>query len=229
MPKRAGSSRPFAERPTGYPESVERLIREFGQLPGIGRRSAERLAFHILKAVKDDALALARAIEDVKKLVRYCPVCFSFADGDLCATCADDSRERSCILVVEQPKDLIAIEGTGQYGGLYHVLLGRISPLEGLGPDSITAHRLLERIREPARNAGGVAVTEVILGLSPTLEGDGTALYLADAMAAKADPAVRVTRLARGLPSGREIEFAGTPVLAEAIRGRRPYDERGPS
>jgi len=213
----------FADRPSGYPESVERLIREFARLPGIGRRSAERLAFHVLKSVKEEALGLARAIEDVKKHVRYCPVCFNFADGERCAICADDDRERSCVLVVEQPKDLIAIEQTGQFHGLYHVLLGRLAPLEGLGPESITASRLLDRVRDPAKNAGGVRITEVVLGLSPTLEGDGTALYLAEGLG---ELGVTVTRLARGLPSGREIEFAGTPVLAEAIRGRRPFEER---
>ncbi len=218
------SIRDISERATGYPESVERLIREFGKLPGVGRRSAERLAFHVLKSVKDEALGLARAIEDVKHTVRYCPICFTFADGDACTICADAARDRSCILVVEQPKDLIAIEQTGQYRGVYHVLLGRLSPLEGLGPESITASRLIDRVRDPAKNAGGEKVIEVVLGLSPTLEGDGTALYLADALEGIAG--VRVTRLARGLPSGREIEFAGTPVLAEAIRGRRPFAER---
>lgn len=224
MAKRVGTTREIGERSTGYPESVERLIREFGRLPGVGRRSAERLAFHVLKSVKEEALGLARAIEDVKKQVRYCPVCFSFADGDLCAICADAARDRSCVLVVEQPKDLIAIEQTGQYRGVYHVLLGRLSPLEGLGPESITASRVVDRVRDASKNAGGEKVVEVVLGLSPTLEGDGTALYLAEELGGTG---VRVTRLARGLPSGREIEFAGTPVLAEAIRGRRPFEERG--
>ena len=223
MAKRAATSRPNGDRSTGYPESVERLIREFGRLPGIGRRSAERLAFHVLKAVKDEALGLARAIEDVKRQVRYCPVCFTFADGDACTICGDAARDRSCVLVVEQPKDLIAIEQTGQFRGVYHVLLGRLSPLEGLGPESITAARLVDRVRDPAKNAGGEQVTEVVLGLSPTLEGDGTALYLAEELEGLG---ATVTRLARGLPSGREIEFAGTPVLAEAIRGRRPFEER---
>jgi len=226
MPPR-GSKQSNGERGSGYPESVERLIAAFGRLPGIGRRSAERLAFHILKSVKDEALGLARAIEDVKKQVKYCPVCFNFADGERCAICADEARERACVLVVEQPKDLIAIEQTGQYRGVYHVLLGRLSPLEGLGPESITASRLVERVTDPSRNAGGERVTEIVLGLSPTLEGDGTALYLADELGRVGGAGVKVTRLARGLPSGREIEFAGTPVLAEAIRGRRPFEERG--
>ncbi|MEO1128493.1 MAG: recombination mediator RecR [Planctomycetota bacterium] len=202
-----------------YPESVQRLLNEFARLPGIGRRSAERLAFHVLKAEREDAMGLARAIHDVKTNVRHCPVCFNFAEGEQCAICADPRRERATVLIVEQPKDLISIEQTGMYRGVYHVLLGRLAPLEGVGPEALTIARLIERVEDPASNSGGEPVREVILGLNPTLEGDGTALFLAEEMERRS---VRVTRLARGLPSGRELEFASKAVLADAIEGRQP-------
>ena len=211
------SSRPASG--SAYPESVERLLTHLSRLPGIGRRSAERLAFHVLKAPRDEALALAKAISDVKTTVRYCPVCFNFAEGEVCSICADPRRDRSIVLVIEQPKDLIAIEQTGMYRGVYHVLLGRLAPLEGVGPEALTVDRLLERVDDAAANSGGEAVREVVLGLNPTLEGDGTALYLAEEMERRT---VRVSRLARGLASGRELEFASKASLAEAISGRRP-------
>ena len=211
-PLRSGS-------PAAYPDSVERLLEHLGRLPGIGRRSAERLAFHLLKARRDEALALAESIREVKTQVRACPVCFHFAEGETCAACADPRRDRSSVLVVEQPKDLIAIEQTGMYRGLYHVLLGRLAPLENIGPEALTIDRLVERVDRAETNPGGVRVEEVTLGLNPTLEGDGTALYLAERLAGRD---VRVTRLARGLPSGRELEFATKASLAEAIAGRTP-------
>jgi recombination protein RecR len=201
---------------SAYPESVERLL---SRLPGIGRRSAERLAFHVLKAPRDEAMALAKAISDVKTSVRYCPICFNFAEGETCSICADPRRDRSLVLVVEQPKDLIAIEQTGMYRGVYHVLLGRLAPLEGVGPEALTVDRLFERVDEPGSNSGRQRVEEVVLGLNPTLEGDGTALYLAEELERRP---VRVSRLARGLASGRELEFASKASLAEAISGRRP-------
>lgn len=205
--------------PRAYPETVRRLLDEFARLPGIGRRSAERLAFHILKASNDDAMALAKAIEDVKHSVRYCSICFNFSDGERCAICNDDSRDRSTILVVEQPRDLIAIEQTGMYRGVYHVLLGRLAPLEGIGPETLTVDALVTRIRKPEHNCAGVPVREVVLGLNPSFEGDGTALYLADRLA---DTGVRITRLARGLSSGRDLEYATKAALSDAIEGRRP-------
>ncbi|MEL7472483.1 MAG: recombination mediator RecR [Planctomycetota bacterium] len=216
-PSRSGGPRESA----AYPEPVDRLIAELAALPGIGRRSAERLAFHLLKAKQDDALALARAVHDVKKMVRHCAVCFNFADDERCRVCLDDRRDRGLVLVVEQPKDLIALEQTGQYRGLYHVLMGRLSPLDGIGPESITASQLLDRVDDPERNAGDEPVREVILGMNPTLEGDGTSLYLADELSRRS---VRVTRLARGLPSGSPIEYASKAVLADAIEGRRQVD-----
>lgn len=214
LPRTGGSA-------SAYPESVTRLIDELARLPGIGRRSAERLAFHILKTPKDDALALAHAISDVKKHVRHCPRCYNLADGSrdaagLCSICADPARDHALVMVVEQPKDLIALEQTGAYRGVYHVLMGRISPLEGVGPGDVTIHDLLKRIDEPEE---GVHVREVVLALNPTLESDGTALYLSQELARR--PSVRVTRLARGVPTGAQLEYASKAVLADAIEGRR--------
>jgi recombination protein RecR len=204
---------------SAYPESVTRLLRELGQLPGIGRRTAERLAFHMLKSPKDRAMALSQAIADVKRQVRHCPVCFNFAEGDLCAVCADPRRDRSVVLIVEEPKDLIAIEQTGMFRGLYHVLLGRIAPLDGVGPGDLTIGRLVERIDQPETNPASHPVAELILGVSPTLEGDGTALYLSEHLADR--KSLTITRLARGLSAGREIEQTNAAVLADAIQGRR--------
>lgn len=201
-----------------YPESMIRLIGEFAQLPGIGRRSAERLAFHVLKAPPEEAHRLAGAIADVKRLVRHCEVCWNLADESPCRICGDPRREASTVLVVEQPRDLIALEHSGMYRGVYHVLLGRLDPLDGVGPESLTAAALLERVQDAARNARGVPVAEVILGLNPDMEGDGTALHLAAELARLG---VRVTRLARGLPTGSLIESASPAILADAISGRQ--------
>ncbi len=204
---------------SAYPESVDRLIAEFSRLPGIGRRSAERLAFHMLKSPKNEALRLADAIRDVKERVKHCTICFTLTDDDPCPICADTDRDASLVLVVEQPKDLISLEQTGMFGGVYHVLMGRLDPLTNIGPDDLTLPQLFERIDDPARNARGVKITEVILGLNPDLEGDGTALYVADRLGRMG---VRVTRLARGLPTGSQLEFASKAVLSDAIQGRQP-------
>lgn len=200
-----------------YPDSVVKLIEAFAAMPGIGKRSAERLALHVLRRSTDEAMALAEAVRDVKTKVRYCPVSFNFTDQEMCAIGADPRRDRSTVLVVEQPKDVIVFEQTGMYRGVYHVLLGRISPLDGVGPEHLTVDRLLERIDQPSSNFDSVPIAEVILGLNPTLEGDGTALYLA---AELAERQVTVTRLARGLPAGRELEYANAAVLADALEGR---------
>jgi recombination protein RecR len=210
-----------------YPDSVQRLIDELAKLPGIGRRSAERLAFHILKAGKGEALGLARAIEEVKRTVRHCAVCFNLADvverrageGGVCGICSSATRDRSLVMVVEQPKDLIALEQTGMYKGVYHVLMGRISPLDGVGPGDVTIAELLRRVDEPSSNCGGERVKEVILALNPTMEADGTALYIAEQLR---EHGASVTRLARGLPTGSQLEYASKAVLADAIEGRRP-------
>lgn len=217
----AGSSRDDSSRRQAYPPAVERLISEFARLPGIGRRSAERLAFHILTSDAPRALALARAIQEVKDSVRHCSVCFNLTERDPCPICADAQRDRSLILVVEQPRDLIALEQTGMYRGIYHVLMGHISPLEGVSPDDLTAAGLFRRVERPEENPGGVPVREVVLGLNPTLEGDGTALYLADQLRHRG---VKVSRLARGLPTGGQLEYANKAVLADAIQGRQAME-----
>lgn len=223
LPPPRGSGRGGAPpRRQAYPESVERLIAEFSRLPGIGRRSAERLAFHVLKSETQAALQLSKAIQDVKTSVKHCSVCYNLTDEDPCHICSDESRDRATILVVEQPKDLIALEQTGMYRGIYHVLMGRISPLEGVGPADLTIPDLLARIDRPEANAGGVPVREVILGLNPTIEGDGTAMYLAEEI--KQRPEVRVSRLARGLPTGGQLEYANKAVLADAIQGRQSME-----
>ena len=229
---------PAASRPksssAAYPESVTRLIDELAKLPGIGRRSAERLAFYILKAPRDEALLLARAVSDVKQRVRHCRVCYNLADSStpnngeadgapmLCSICADDRRDRSQVMVVEQPKDLISLEQAGVYRGVYHVLMGRIAPLEGVRAGDLTIHDLLHRADHPASNPGAIPIREIILALNPSLESDGTGLYLQDALARKG---VRVTRLARGLPTGSQLEFASKAVLADAIQERREMPE----
>lgn len=209
--------RPVA-RASSYPEPVDRLIASLNRLPGIGRRSAERLAFHLLKASEEEAGALARAIIDLKQTVKHCSVCFNLTDADPCVICGDERRERQSVLVVEQPKDLIAIEQTGMYRGVYHILMGRLSPLDGVEPDDLTINALLGRIEDAKKNAGGEPVREVILGLNPTLEGDGTAMFLHDQLAGRG---ISVSRLARGLPSGGSLEFANKAVLADAIAGRQ--------
>ena len=204
-----------------YPESVNTLIEEFSRMPGIGRRSAERLAFHVLKSSREDAMGLSDAIRRVKESVRHCSVCWNLADDDPCPICRDERRDASVVLVVEQPRDLISLEQTGMHGGVYHVLLGRLDPLDGVGPEGLTVDDLLARLRDPARNARGVAVTEIVLGLNPDMEGDTTALHVAEE-ARKLG--IRTTRLARGLPSGSQIEYASRAVLADAITERRPLD-----
>lgn len=198
-----------------------RLIDEFARLPGIGRRSAERLAFHVLKSDRDTAMKLAQAIGDVKTHVKHCSICYNLADRDPCPICGDARREHSTVLVVEQPKDLISLEQTGMHRGGYHVLLGHIAPLDGIEPDDLTVNALLHRVDDPGANACGARITEVIFGLSPNLEGDGTALYLAEQLKSRG---VHLSRLARGLPSGSQIEYASKAVLADAIIGRQEID-----
>ena len=194
-----------------YSEAIERLIDEFTRLPGIGARSAERLAFHVLKSSQDEAMGLARAIEAVKTKIRPCRECFNIAEADLCAICADPRRDKAAICVVEQPKDLMALESTGVYRGVYHVLMGHIAPLEGVEPEDLTVDALVERVRRGP-------VREVILATNPTVAGDGTALHIASLL----EPLkVQVTRLARGLPAGGQIEYANKSILADAISERR--------
>ncbi len=183
---------------------------ELAKLPGIGRRSAERLAFHLLKSSRDDALALARAIEDVKTNVRHCATCYNLTEEDPCVICRDPRRDAAQIVVVEQPKDLMALEATGLVRGKYHVLLGHIAPLDGVEPGDLTIDALVERARSDA-------VEEVVLATNPTLEGDGTALHIHSLLQSTG---VRVTRLARGLAVGSQVEYATRAMLESAILGR---------
>ncbi len=190
---------------------LQRLIDELTKLPGIGARSAERIAFHLLKADRPEALALADAIRAIKDEIRPCSQCFNLADGELCNICADTRRDQSQIVVVEQPKDLISLEATGLITGVYHVLMGHIAPLEGVEPGDLTIDALLRRVRSGS-------VGEVILATNPTVEGDATALHITSLLA---DSNVSVTRLARGIAPGSQIEFANRSMLEEAFRGRR--------
>jgi recombination protein RecR len=180
------------------------------------------LALHVLRSDAATAKQLAHALLEVKRSVRSCDVCWNLADDARCVVCSDQARDASLVLVVEQPKDLIAIEQTGMFRGVYHVLTGRLSPLEGVGPSDLTIASLLDRAKTPALNPRATPVREVILGLNPTLEGDGTALYLHDALGKL--PGVRVSRLARGLSSGASIEHASKQVLADALQGRQALD-----
>ena len=193
------------------PSAMNRLIQRFSRLPGIGKRSAERLAFHLLKQPAEESYELAAAITDLKANTRHCSICFNLTESDPCPICSDSRRDHGLVLVVEQPGDIVSFETTGQYRGVYHVLMGRLSPFDGVGPGEINIEPLLERAR-----AG--KLHEVILGTQPTLEGDGTALYLAEQLAATG---VKVTRLARGLPTGSSLEMVSKAVLGDAIEGRR--------
>jgi recombination protein RecR len=188
-------------------------MHELGKLPGIGPKTAERLTHHLLAAPREAVLALADALRAVKDNIRPCQVCCGPSEGDLCALCADPRRDPSVLCVVEQPRDLTALERSGTYRGLYHVLHGRLSPLENIGPEHLTIDRLVRRVRQGD-------VQEVIMATNPTTEGDGTALYLSSVLA---PTGVRITRLARGLPAGSVLEFANSQMLADALEGRRGF------
>jgi recombination protein RecR len=196
-----------------YGPSVAKLIDEFGRLPGIGRKSAERLANHVLSSSPAEANALADAIRNVKASVKRCSICFNLTEDPVCRICRDPRREQHAICVVEQPKDVVALESSGAFGGLYHVLGGRIAPLEGIGPEDLTIHQLVHRIRK-------TGATELVMATNPTLEGDGTALFITNLL--QNDP-VRITRLARGIASGSVLEFANREMLADALRGRQQF------
>jgi recombination protein RecR len=196
------------EQPLG---AIERLQRELGRLPGIGPKTAERLAHHLLSVDRQQVLELAEALRGIKERIHRCRECQHLTEDELCSICRDARRDSTIICVVEQPRDLMALERTGTYRGLYHVLHGRYAPLENIGPEQLTIDSLMGRIRR-----GGVR--EVIMATNPTLEGDGTALYLSSLLG---DTGVRITRLARGLPSGSVLEFANAQMLADALEGRR--------
>lgn len=201
-----------------YPPSVVNLIEEFAKLPGIGKKSAERLAFHTLSTPRDSAMALALAIRDARKNLRACSRCFHIAEGELCAVCSDSDRDTRQICVVELPRDAISLEKADIYNGVYHVLQGRLSPAEGIGPDNLRIKELGARLQ--AAEKEGNAVTEVVLATRPSAEGDATAEYLSQLLREKF-PAMRVTRLARGLASGADLENAAPSSIVFAFQGRR--------
>jgi recombination protein RecR len=196
-------------------EPVSRLIDEFTRLPGIGPKTAARLVFYLLRAPEEQAQSLAEALRDLRARICFCCVCFNISDSDPCAVCGDEGRDRSAICVVEEPLDVVAIERTREYHGLYHVLHGTLSPVEGIGPDELHIADLLPRLR------GGVPVREVIIATNPNMEGEATAMYLARQLAGTG---VRVTRLARGLPVGGDLEYADQVTLGRALAGRQAME-----
>ncbi|KPL23606.1 MAG: recombination protein RecR [Phycisphaerae bacterium SM1_79] len=199
---------------SAYTESLNKLIEEFGKLPGIGPKSAERLAFHILKANGNEAMALADAIRDVKNKTKRCENCYNYSEQPTCEICADPRRDKAIICVVEQPKDVIALEKTGACKWLYHVLGGHIAPLDGVEPTDLTIDKLVERVRK-----GGIK--EIIMATNPNLAGDGTALYISSLLR---NTGVKITRPARGLPTGSTIEYASGKMLTDAIIGRQKLE-----
>ena len=195
-------------------DSLKQLIEELSRLPGIGARSAERIALHLLETSNEQALNLAQAIRKLKTSIRHCNVCFNLAEGDICSVCSDDTRDRSVICAVELPKGVMRIESTGVYKGLYHVLGGHIAPLDGIAPDKLNIDSLLKRARHPD-------IKEIILSMNPTVEGDGTALHIGSLLESSPTK-IKITRPARGLASGASLEFANKDTIAEAITGRQP-------
>jgi recombination protein RecR len=193
--------------------AVSRLVQELNKLPGIGPKSAQRLAYYLLRAPEEQAKLLADALLSVKQETKLCSICFNATDADPCPICRGDQRDRTKVCIVEQPQDILALEHTGIYKGLYHVLHGAISPTEGMGADSIRARELLERLRNSS-------VSEAILATNPTLEGEQTAMYLSRLISPLG---IKVTRLARGLPSGTELEYADDVTLTQAIKGRQEF------
>ena len=194
-----------------HAKPIDQLIEALTKLPGIGRKTAARLTFHILRSSLSEAQALARAILDVKEKIRLCSTCFNLTDEDSCRVCQDEHRSKEILCVVEGPNDLIAIENTGAFKGRYHVLHGALSPLEGVGPENIKVKELMERLHREK-------VAEVILATNPTVEGGATALYLTDLIRPLG---IRVTRIAYGIPMGGEIEYSDGMTLSKALEGRR--------
>jgi recombination protein RecR len=194
-----------------YTQPVQTLIDELGKLPGIGPKSAQRIAFHLLKIPADDVSRLARSITEAKERVRFCDRCFNVAEGPLCPICADERRDHTVLCVVEESRDIVAVEKTGEFRGRYHVLLGAISPLDGIGPEQLKIRELLARL-------GPEGVEEVIVCTNPNTEGEVTAMYLARALK---PIGIRVTRIASGLPVGGDLEYADELTLGRALEGRR--------
>lgn len=196
---------------SAYTESLNKLIEEFGKLPGIGPKTAERLAFHILKAQPAEAIGLAEAIRNLKEKVGRCEICFNLAEQSVCQICSDSRRDKGIICVVEQPKDVISLEKTGACKWVYHVLGGHIAPLEGIEPGDLTIKQLVDRVQQGD-------VRELIMATNPNMTGDGTALYISSLLRTSD---VKITRLARGLPTGSTIEYASGKMLTDAIIGRQ--------
>ena len=190
-------------------ESIEHLAEQFAQLPGIGRKTAHRLALYVLKLSRDEVVTLAKALVDVKDKVRYCSICSNITETDPCGICSNPKRERTSICVVEEPNDVLAIEKTHEFKGLYHVLGGALSPLDGVGPEDLRVKELLQRMSN--------SVEEVILAMNPNVEGEATTLYLSKLLKPLG---VKVTRIARGLPVGSDLEFADEATLTRALEGR---------
>jgi recombination protein RecR len=191
-------------------ESIEQLAEQFAQLPGIGRKTAQRLALYILKMSRDEVVTMAKALVNVKDKVRYCTICSNITETDPCAICSNTKRERSFICVVEEPHDVLAIEKTNEFKGLYHVLGGALSPLDGIGPEELKIKELLQRISTST-------IEEIILALNPNVEGETTTLYLSRLLKPLG---IKVTRIARGLPVGSDLEFADEATLSRAFEGR---------
>ncbi len=197
-----------------YTESLNKLIEEFEKLPGVGPKTAERLAFYILKVEPAEAMKLADAIRDVKNKIKQCEICYNYSEQKICEICSDERRDKSLICVVEQPKDVIALEKTGACKWVYHVLGGHIAPLEGIEAGDLTIDKLVERVR-------GGSVKEVIMATNPNMAGDGTTLYISSVLRPLG---VKITRLARGLPAGSTIEYASGKILTDAILGRQELE-----
>jgi recombination protein RecR len=198
-----------------YAPPVQRLITELGKLPGIGARTAQRLAFHLLRASPEDANALGDAIREVKERIGQCEICFNLADGPRCRICEDERRDAGLICVVEEAGDVIPVERTHEYHGRYHVLGGALSPIDGVDPDDLKITELYRRVADPAN-----AIREVVLATNPTTTGEATALHIADQLRER-NPDVVVTRLASGLPVGGDLEYADEVTLGKAFSGRR--------
>lgn len=197
--------------PSALARPLARLIDELSKLPGVGPKTAQRLAYHILRGTSGDAEALAAAVRSVKTDLKYCSVCFNIAESDPCALCSSDERDQRVVCVVEEPLDVLAIERTGQYKGVYHVLHGAISPVNGVRPDDL-------RIAELAARAKKDGIEEVILATNPNLEGEATAMFIAQLLSGSG---ARITRLARGLPMGGDLEYADEVTVSRALEGRR--------
>lgn len=193
-----------------YSEPIDRLINEFSKLPGIGRKTAQRLAFHVINMNKEDVLGLSKALVDVKNEIRYCKICCNISDSDVCSICGNSYRDFSIICVVEDPRDVAAMERTKDYNGLYHVLNGVISPIDDIGPEMLNIKELISRLNSD--------VKEIIMATNPTIEGEATAMYISRLVKSMG---IKVTRIAHGLPVGGDLEYADDVTISKALEGRR--------